>query len=196
MVLSYASSALSLFALLCCFYFLRSNKETLTKLKTVKTVLNAKDELRSNDWKPQYNMTMGLRPSRGKRWIDTDEDWLAEHKARRNILDEPKNSVIQCLPGSELACEEVMALVVDDLIIREPKRFRRYTDSQVDRIEIVDTGETFIIASPFGRLRPLEIAARLAMEDFNILEMGKDGQHRLYVIMAKAKDYPESTVEV
>ena len=69
--------------------------------------------------------------------------------------------------------------VVEDLVAREPERFRRYYDCQVDRIEIIETGETFIIASPFGRLRPLEIAARLAMEDFNILKMGNEGQHRL-----------------
>ena len=137
---------------------------------------------------------MGLRPSRGKPWINTDEEWLVEHKARRTILDEPKNSVIRCLPGSELACEEVMMLVVEDLVAQQPKIFRRYNDSDVDRIEILETGETFIIASPFGRLRPLEIAARLAMEDFNILKVGDDGQHRLYVLIPRIKDCPESAV--
>ena len=189
MSLSFASSALSVIALLCCVYFLHANRKSLAKFKDAKTSSKAKDVLPKIERKPLYHMTMNLRPSGGKPWINTGEGWLEEHIARRKILDDTKNSVIRCLPGSELACEEVMVLVVEDLVAREPRRFRRYNDSKVDRIEIVGTGETFIIASPFGRLRPLEIATRLAMEDFNILKIGNDGQHRLYVKKNRTKDY-------
>ena len=180
MSLSYISTALVVFVFLYCIYISRLNKKPLIPyLKEVERLQKSKDEARIGESKPRYHLKMGLRLSRGQPWINLDENWLMEHNARRKILDNPKNVVIRCLPGSELACEEVMMQVVKDLVTREPMKFRRYNDRAVDRVEIVETGETFIIASPFGRLRPLEIAARLAMEDFNILKMGSDGQHRL-----------------
>lgn len=48
-------------------------------------------------------------------------------------------------------------------------------------VEVIETGEIFRTRPPFVVMSPLEIAARLAMEDFNILMKDENDEHILYV---------------
>lgn len=125
-------------------------------------------------------MTMGLRRSDLGRWLEIDDQYLIKHNIRSAILDNHKCQVLQCRPGSEAACVEVLDLVVDFLTLTYPAQFRDQSSSTGrDLIEVVATGEVFKVRAPFDGLDPLEIAARLAMEDFNILIKGKDNVHTL-----------------
>lgn len=128
----------------------------------------------------KYHMTMGLRRSDLGRWLEIDDQYLTEHNIRSTLLDNHKSQVLQCRPGSEAACTEVLDLVVDFLTRTYPAQFR-HQSSLVggDLVEVVATGEVFRVTAPFDGLDPLEIAARLAMEDFNILIKGKDNVHTL-----------------
>ena len=125
-------------------------------------------------------MTMGLRRSDLGRWLAVDDQYLIEHNIRSTLLDHHKSRVLQCRPSSEAACIEVLDLVVDFLTRNYPAQFRHHSSwTGSDLVEIVASGEVFRVSAPFDGLDPLEIAARLAMEDFNVLIKGKDNVHTL-----------------
>lgn len=128
----------------------------------------------------KYHMTMGIRRSDLSRWLEIDDQYLIEHNIRSTLLDHHKPRVLQCRPGSEAACIEVLELVVDFLTRTYPAQFRHQSSlAEGDLVEVVTTGEVFQVSAPFDGLNPLEIAARLAMEDFNVLIKGKDNMHIL-----------------
>lgn len=126
------------------------------------------------------HMTMGLRRSDLERWLEIDDQYLIEHNIRSTLLDHHKSRVLQSRPGSEAACMEVLDLVVDFLTRAYPAQFKhRSSSAGSDLVEVVASGEVFRVNAPFDGLDPLEIAARLAMEDFNVLIKGKDNVHTL-----------------
>lgn len=128
----------------------------------------------------KYHMNMDLRKSNLDEWLDVDENYAVLHNIRSKLLDDEKSQVIQCLPGSEAACAEVLDLVVEFLIQNFPEKFKpHFSFSQVEAVEVIATNEIFRVKAPFTRLQPLEIAARLAMEDFNILIQREDNIHIL-----------------
>ncbi|MCJ1461413.1 hypothetical protein MMC07_000010 [Pseudocyphellaria aurata] len=128
----------------------------------------------------KYHMTMGLQRSVLGHWLAVDDQYRIEHHMRSTLLDHRKSQVLQCRPGSEVACKEVLDLVVDYLTRTYPTQFRHQACATGgDLVEVVATGEVFRINAPFDGLAPLEVAARLAMEDFNILIKGEDNVHYL-----------------
>lgn len=128
----------------------------------------------------KYHMTMDLRRADLGRWLEIDDQYHVVHNIRSTLLDHHRSQVLQCRPGSEAACTEVLELVVDFLTRTYPAQFRRQSSSAgSDLVEIVATGEVFRVSAPFDGFDPLEIAARLAVEDFNILIKGQDNVHTL-----------------
>ena len=128
----------------------------------------------------KYHMTMDLRRADLGRWLEIDDQYLVVHNIRSTLLDHHRSRVLQCRPGSEAACTEVLDLVVDFLTRNYPAQFRHQSSSAgSDLVEIVGTGEVFRVSAPFDGFDPLEIAARLAVEDFNVLIKGKDNVHTL-----------------
>lgn len=128
----------------------------------------------------KWHLTMDLRKPEKETWLEVDDHYLQEHGIRSKLLDSKKSAVLQCRPGSEAACAEVLELVVHDLITNFPQHYRAWpSTSDVEMVEIVATGEVFQVRAPFNGIEPLEIAARLAGEDFSILiKSGKD-EHTL-----------------
>lgn len=120
-----------------------------------------------------YHMTMGLKRLDMENWLTVDAEYTKEHQLRTDLLDKSLPSVFQCLSGSEVACLEVLQLVVDFLTSRYPEMFVLEGSNIYNNA----TGETFSLVDVTN---PLEIAARLAMEDFNILTKDEsDGQFHL-----------------
>ena len=131
---------------------------------------------------------MGIHKTRNDCWLTINDKYLNEHKIRAALLQTRGSKLLQCSSGSEMACEEALEVVVDYLTSTYPGLFRLREKQAPGRyIEIVETGELFYISAPFDRMGALEIAARLAMEDFNILTRDKDGQH---VLIASATCFP------
>lgn len=108
-------------------------------------------------------MGMGLKRLDRVNWLTMDSNYLPEHVLRCELLETSRPRVIQCLSGTEEACSEVLDVVVRFLTSRYPEHFTSTATEVHNHI----TGETL----PIGvkSIRPLETAARLAMEDFNIL---------------------------
>ncbi|KAF1984027.1 hypothetical protein K402DRAFT_435520 [Aulographum hederae CBS 113979] len=123
----------------------------------------------------KYHMTMGLRKfDLGDNWLVLDAFHLGSLlEIRKDILDQCKGDVIQCLPGSEEACKEVLDLVVEYLSEKHPE----YMETE-DFLEGWK-GDLIAINNGSTGKQPLDMAARLAAEDLNILQLQDDGKHHL-----------------
>lgn len=112
-------------------------------------------------------MAMGLKRLDIDNWLTLDSNYLPEHSIRCNLLKTKKANVIQCLPGSEDACYEVLEIVSSFMSTRFPQHFTLTHLSHQPAIHNHLTNESFLIGRSCPN--PLETAAKLAMEDFNIL---------------------------
>lgn len=149
------------------------------QLKTME--LEPPPAFRLND---KYHMTMGLKKLDPDEWALVDKNYLAFHRVRKEILDDAKLNAetVRVADGKDImmACVELLDLVTAELTRKYPQFFtllqergRRATYNKL-------TQETFDLDMPFGGFHPLEIVARLATEDFNILIKDRP-QHILYV---------------
>ena len=128
----------------------------------------------------KWHLTMDLRKPERETWLEMDDQYLLEHGIRSKLLNDKKSAVLQCRPESEAACVETLELVVRDLTTNFPQQYRAWpSPSNAEMIEIVATGEVFPVKAPFHGITPLEVAARLAGEDFNILIKGGKDEHTL-----------------
>ena len=129
----------------------------------------------------RYHMTMGLRKLDLGCWLTIDKTYLTHQKVRTDLLANMKPQVLQCLPGSEDACTEVLDIVVDYLTTKYPAMYRIVEGNKMTRnINNIETGEVFNLNHPFDGMNPLEIAARLVCEDLNVLKkIQEDGNHHL-----------------
>lgn len=125
----------------------------------------------------KYNMAMGIRKLDPEDWLRVDENFSLEHNIRSELLTKKKDKVLQCLPESEDACVEALEVVVKCLTEKFPDTFQTSnTLSECNQVRVAETGETLDIKPPFNNLQPLEVAARLAMEDLSLLRKSGHGE--------------------
>jgi hypothetical protein len=134
-------------------------------------------------FRPRTNyMTMGLRKLDSSSWLRVDNTYREFYDARSTLLFNRRAEVVQVLPEGEDGCEELMREVVDFLTDTYPQLFEiveRVPGRPVVRNKTAQ--EELALTRPYD-CHPLEMCARLAMEDFNILTKSKfTGQHNLYV---------------
>lgn len=131
-------------------------------------------------WKPgKFQLTMGLRKMVAEQWLVVDNCYLPEQQLRRELLTHHREGVMQYLPGSELACEEILDLIVDFLSKRYPQHFVRSVEKP-DYLTNRITGFTFRVTKPY-EIHPLEVAAQLVMEDINLLMKGDGSDDKHYL---------------
>lgn len=129
---------------------------------------------------PNY-MTMGLRKLDLRNWLTVDNTYPEFYAARDFLLKTQKEEVVQCVPEGEAAAKELLIEVINFIKDKYPQFF-----------EVVRTGERTIVKNKIVReeytiepvsemgMHPLEMCARLAMEDFNILWKNEvTGEHHL-----------------
>ena len=128
----------------------------------------------------KWHLTMDLQKPERETWLELDDQYLLQHGIRSKLLEDMKSAILQCRPGSEPACAEALELVAQDLTRNYPQHYRAWpSPSNVETVEIVATGEVFRVRAPFHGKEPLEVAVRLAGEDFNILIKGDRDEHTL-----------------
>lgn len=133
--------------------------------------------------KTSSRTTMGLKRLDASNWLTIDPHlYSSEHCARLHLLESDCPSVVQCLPGSEAACHEVLSLAVEFLTTRFPHHFTLKDDVIYNHI----VNESFFVGPECSN--PMEVAARLAMEDFNILV--KNPESGEYHLQASATLFP------
>lgn len=127
---------------------------------------------------PNY-MQMGLKKLDMSMWLTIDKNYRQYHEARAYVLDNHKKEVLQVMRDGEEACVELLEEVTNFLVNKYPHFFefvlregRRWI-----RNKIMD--EQYPIQSPYV-VHPLEVCARVAMEDFNVLRKSEfTGKHKL-----------------
>ncbi|PBP27091.1 hypothetical protein BUE80_DR002075 [Diplocarpon rosae] len=128
--------------------------------------------------KTSTRMAMGLKRLDESNWLTLDSAYLPEHSLRRQLLSAAKANVVQCLPGSEAACMEVLQIVASFLSSRFPQHFAIISSPSGPKIINHLTDEVYPIGPSCPN--PLEVAAQLAMEDFNILTRNPEtGEYHL-----------------
>lgn len=131
---------------------------------------------------PGKYMTMGLKKLDMSQWLVVDDTYLQFHAARTRLLARKKGEVVQGVAEREAveACEELLREVVAFLTTTYGEYFR--LETRGDGAKYVRngwTGEAFRVQRPW-EMHPLEVCARLAMEDFNLLVKSEfTGEHRL-----------------
>src|SRR5579871_3737077 len=127
-----------------------------------------------------YHMTMGLKKLDLDDWLALDNDYLKFHSVRKEMLDDPASNdeVIQCIDSNTAnsACLEVLMKVSSYLAKKHPNIFRIYHQGNKKFISNRLAQECHLISVPLDNMdsmNPLEIAARLTMEDLNILKKGE-----------------------
>ncbi len=131
------------------------------------------------------HMTMGLRRLDAPNWLHIDSRYLPEHRIRASFLENDPSAVLAVHPSAQSACHEVFSYVTTFLTSRYPDMFTLSGTGSRQKITNHLTGESFLV---HNNKSPLETAARLAMEDFNILV--KDDTDGEYHLMASATLFP------
>lgn len=142
--------------------------------------------------KEKYRITMGLRKADKENWLTIDNRYMAEHGVRDGLLNEEREKVYQCLPESQEACKETLGEVIGFLCQRYPEMFEKLRTVDGSEIHNKKTGEKFKLEDSKAGMEPLEIAVRLAMEDFSILLPNGDGEYCLCVPPFPLLDHKES----
>jgi hypothetical protein len=125
---------------------------------------------------------MGLKNFDIENWLTLDRQYPVYHKIRSKLLDTNKDEVLQAMPSAKSACAELLEVVVQYLLKQYPHHFsKRRNDEGKICIFNLTNKEHFYLDPPDHRFGPLEICARLTMDDFNILMKDSEGQHHLWV---------------
>lgn len=110
------------------------------------------------------------------RWIELESTYRTRIAQRVALYREHGKKIIDALPGSELACRELMEMVVQFVCVRYPNQFQLDVASGIFHNRILD------ISSDTRTTKPLELLLHHIPEDFLItLEDKKTG---LYVFRA------------
>ena len=138
-------------------------------------------------WRPfrwPYHQTMSIFKLDVNHWLDMDKyyyDYIKEKERIRHTYG-PDN--FGWLPGSELACRELMDTVKEHMLLRYPLLFT--TKDKGEHVTNELTGEILDFSEPLKE-HPLIYVSKMAKEDFYIVLKGEDGVHRL---MAAAVPFP------
>ena len=125
---------------------------------------------------------MGLRKLGRQEWLAHAVDkreYLEHNEARKRLLASKYDECIQITPDGEDACVELLEEVVAFLTKEKPQWFQLEETYGDRKIRNRLTDECWALQRPYPR-HPLEICARLCMEDFNIvLKSQFSGKHTL-----------------
>ncbi|WEW54779.1 hypothetical protein PRK78_000204 [Emydomyces testavorans] len=125
----------------------------------------------------KYRIRMGLKKMDRANWLTVDKDYVALHRIRKSLLETQKEKMVQCLPEAKEACQEALHEVSKFLCKRYPAMFETCTSGSGPKVINKEVGEEFCLSGCSGSISPLEIAARLAMDDLTIILKNKEGIH-------------------
>ncbi|KAL4788641.1 hypothetical protein BJX76DRAFT_344767 [Aspergillus varians] len=109
-----------------------------------------------------YHQTMSLTKLEPDWWLELENTYRKRIAQRKELFAKHGNSVLGSLPGSELACKELMEMALQFLCARYPQYFS-LTDKRILKNRILGT-EQDVTSKP-----PLEIIMDNVPEDFGIM---------------------------
>ncbi|KAK1995109.1 hypothetical protein LX36DRAFT_751325 [Colletotrichum falcatum] len=121
-----------------------------------------------------YHQTMSLAKMDTDFWIELESNYKARIAERQRLYADKGRDVLACLPGSELACKELMEMAVQFVCARYPNQFRREGHVLANNI----LGTTTDLSST----EPLVVLLNNVPEDFAV--MARDHETGRYVLRA------------
>lgn len=113
-------------------------------------------------------LSLGLQPLRVGDWIELDNQLVPYLQRKTELLDTNYTEVFASLPGTQLAQQEVLHLLIDHLLRYFPEQYDRTSET----ITVKATEQTWNIAD-FSQ--PLDLAGRLVQEDFCLMQPSDRG---------------------
>ncbi|RYP89515.1 hypothetical protein DL770_004385 [Monosporascus sp. CRB-9-2] len=110
-----------------------------------------------------YHQTMALTKLEPDWWIELENTYKARVAQRQELYAKHGEAVLQWLPGSELACKELMEMVVQFICARYPQYFSLSPDRTRFENKILGT------VSVFAEKHPLLILLDNVPEDFGVV---------------------------
>lgn len=108
-------------------------------------------------------------------WIELENTYRDRIAQRKELYSKNGTAVLNYLPGSELACKELMEMVLQYVCARYPQYFS-VVDNRILQNRILDT------ESDIESQHPLEVLLNNIPEDFGI--MMRDDQTGFYFLRA------------
>lgn len=127
----------------------------------------------------KHRIRMSLKKMDHVNWLTVDKNYTALHKIRKVLFSTQKQKKIQCLPEARDACQEALHEVSKFLCKRYPAMFEMDDAGKIIRNK--ENKEEFHLDGWNDSMPPLEIAARLAMDDFTIILKNDEGMHYMWV---------------
>ncbi|TLS26124.1 hypothetical protein PpBr36_04783 [Pyricularia pennisetigena] len=133
-----------------------------------------------------YHQTMSLMKLEPDYWIELEQNYHASMAARQELLSQHRDLIMYYEPGSELACRELMEMVVRFLCKRYPQYFRLEEEDEEEGDETILVNEllgtrTVVVPSSSSpppaappSQHPLEILAATVPEDFALMLRNED----------------------
>jgi hypothetical protein len=107
-------------------------------------------------------------------WLELENTYKERVKQRQDLFAEHRESVLQVLPGSELACKELMEMALQFLCARYPHHFALDDKSMLFHNAILGT------KTELNTTHPLRVLLDNVPEDFGImLRDERTGRYRL-----------------
>ncbi|OAK97039.1 hypothetical protein IQ06DRAFT_39719 [Phaeosphaeriaceae sp. SRC1lsM3a] len=123
-----------------------------------------------------YHQTMSLTKMEPDWWLELESTYADRIRERLGLLSKHGDAVLQALPGSELACKELMEMSLQFLCARYPQYFKLDEDAMVFHNRILHT-QTDLRAT-----EPLHVLFQNIPEDFAI--MLRDDETGFYLFRA------------
>ncbi|KAK2626516.1 hypothetical protein QTJ16_003691 [Diplocarpon rosae] len=117
-------------------------------------------------WK--YHQTMSFQKLEPDWWLEVENSYVARIKERQELFREYGSKVLDYLPGSELACKELMEMCLQFYCARYPAQFSLSADQKIFHNRILGT-ETMI-----KRFHPIHVLLNNVPEDFAIVLRNED----------------------
>ncbi|KZF22904.1 alpha-1,2-mannosyltransferase [Xylona heveae TC161] len=110
-----------------------------------------------------YHQTMSLTKMEPDWWLELENTYVTRIQQRRDLFAQYGKAVLDHLPGSELACKELMEMALQFLCSRYPQYFSLSSDKRILHNRILGT-ETDLKA-----IHPLHVLLENVPEDFGIM---------------------------
>ncbi len=109
-------------------------------------------------------------------WIELEKNYSSSLEQRKALLKEHGTNILNHSPGSELACRELMEMVLQYVCVRYPKQFVLKDSNTIFVNNLLNT------ATDLKRTHPLHVLFENIPEDFAI--MMRNEENGVYYLRA------------
>ncbi|KAJ3728809.1 hypothetical protein C8R42DRAFT_276612 [Lentinula raphanica] len=85
------------------------------------------DKAKARPYRPfrwSYHQTMSLKKMEPDYWLELESSYRERIAQRKDLYEKHGKKIIDALPGSELACRELMEMAIQFLCVRYPNQFK------------------------------------------------------------------------